>query len=98
MRDSRGDLNRFEGTPIEGIQISVLDRDSVRSTRIGLEIAVQLLKSYPGRMKMELTARLIGHEATLEAFSEGRAASSIWSMWQAQQRSFLRIRTRYLLY
>ena len=90
--------SRFAGTPIEGVQISVLDRDSVRSTRIGLEIAAQLLKSYPGRMKMELTARLVGHAATFAAFSEGRAASSIWSMWQAQQRSFLRIRTRYLFY
>ena len=90
--------SRFAGTPIEGVQITVLDRDSVRSTRIGLEIAAQLLKSYPGRMKMELTARLIGHEATIQALSQGRAASSIWSMWQAQQRSFLRIRTRYLLY
>ena len=90
--------SRFAGTPIEGVQISVLDRDSVRSTRIGLEIAAQLLKSYPGRMKMDLTARLVGHEVTLAAFSEGRATSSIWSMWQAQQRSFLRIRTRYLLY
>ncbi len=90
--------SRFAGTPIEGVQITVLDRDSVRSTRIGLEIAAQLLKSYPGRMKMELTARLIGHEATIQALSQGRAASSIWSMWQAQQLSFLRIRTRYLLY
>ena len=90
--------SRFAGAPIEGVQITVLDRDSVRPTRIGLEIASQLLKSYPGRIKMELTAMLIGHEATLKAFSQGRAASSIWSMWQAQQRAFLRIRTRYLLY
>ena len=90
--------SRFAGTSIGGIQISVLDRDSVRSTRVGLEIATQLLSSYPGRINMELTARLIGHKATVDALSQGRAASSIWSTWQAQQRSFLRIRNRYLLY
>ena len=90
--------SRFAGRPIDGVQITVLDRDAVRSTRIGLEVATQLLQSYPGRVDIGLTAKLIGHQATIEALSEGRAASSIWSMWQAQQRPFLRIRTRYLLY
>jgi uncharacterized protein YbbC (DUF1343 family) len=90
--------SRFAGRPIEGVQITVLDRGSVRSTRIGLEVATQLLESYPGRVDVGLTAKLIGHQATIEALSEGRTSSSIWSLWQAQQRPFLRIRTRYLLY
>jgi len=90
--------SRFAGRPIEGVQITVLDRGSVRSTRIGLEVATQLLESYPGRVDVGLTAKLIGDQATIEALSEGRTSSSIWSLWQAQQRPFLRIRTRYLLY
>ena len=90
--------SRFAGTPIEGVQISVLDRHSVRSTRIGLEIAARLLRSHSDRINLKRTASLIGHQATIEALSEGRAASSIWSMWQAQQRPFLQLRTRYLLY
>lgn len=92
------DASHFAGMPIDGVQISVLQRDRLESTRLGLEIAAALLELYPGRAQLSETARLIADTETLDALSANESPTSIWTVWEMEKESFLAIRSRYLLY
>jgi uncharacterized protein YbbC (DUF1343 family)/CubicO group peptidase (beta-lactamase class C family) len=90
--------SHFAGVAIDGVQISVLQRDRVESTRLGLELAAALLELYPGRIQLAETARLIANEQTLQALEAQESPTSIWTVWEMEKQPFLEIRSRYLLY
>jgi uncharacterized protein YbbC (DUF1343 family) len=90
--------SRFAGTTIDGVQISVLQRDRVESTRLGLEIAAALFELYPGRVQLAETARLIANQQAIRAIEGNENPNSIWSVWEMEKEGFLEIRSRYLLY
>jgi uncharacterized protein YbbC (DUF1343 family) len=90
--------SHFAGTAIDGVQISVLQRDRVEPTRLGLEIAAALVELYPGRIRLAETARLIGDGQTLGALAAKESPASIWTIWEMAKQQFLEIRSRYLLY
>lgn len=90
--------SRFAGTAIDGVQISILQRDGLEPTRLGLEIASTLLELYPGRLPLAETARLIANEETLRALEAKQSPASIWTVWEMEKQQFLEIRSRYLLY
>jgi uncharacterized protein YbbC (DUF1343 family) len=90
--------SRFAGKPIEGVQISISQRDRVEPTRLGLEIAATLLELYPGRVQLAETARLIANEQTIRALEAKETPASIWTVWEMEKQRFLEIRSRYLLY
>ena len=90
--------SHFAGKRISGVQISVLDRDAVRSTRIGLELAAALLQLYPEHVRLDRTAPLIGSASTLKALRRRQTTAGIWTRWKREAQRFLPIRRRYLLY
>ncbi|MEX2303626.1 MAG: exo-beta-N-acetylmuramidase NamZ domain-containing protein [Bryobacterales bacterium] len=90
--------SRFAGKTIDGVQISVLQRDRVESTRLGLEIAAALFELYPGRVQLAETARLIANQQAIRAIEGNENPNSIWSVWEMEKEGFLEIRSRYLLY
>ena len=90
--------SRFAGVAIDGVQISILQRDKLEPTRLGLEIASALLELYPGRLPLAETARLIANEQTLRALEAKQSPASIWTVWEMEKQQFLEIRSRYLLY
>lgn len=90
--------SRFAGAAIDGVQISILQRDRLEPTRLGLEIASTLLELYPGRVHLAETARLIANEQTLRALEAKESPASIWTVWEMGKQQFLEIRSRYLLY
>jgi uncharacterized protein YbbC (DUF1343 family) len=90
--------SRFSDRSIEGVQITVLDRERLRSTRLGLELAAALIRFYPEQVRLEETAKLVGHRATLENLEGGHSPNAIWREWEAAQTGFLEVRRRYLLY
>jgi uncharacterized protein YbbC (DUF1343 family) len=90
--------SRFAGTTIDGVQISVLQRDRLESTRLGLEIAAALFELYPGRVQLAETARLIANQQAIHAIEGNENPNSIWSVWEMEKEGFLEIRSRYLLY
>ena len=83
---------------IPGIQINVLDREVLQSTRVGLEIASALYELHPDRIDLDRVVRLIGDSETIEAIKAGRKAVSLWVDWQKQRAEFVAFRARYLLY
>ena len=90
--------SRFAGETISGVQISVVDRDTIQATRVGLDLAVALIRFYPKRIQLDQTARLIANASTIEALGRRKAAADIWTLWERAGREFLPLRRRYLLY
>ena len=90
--------SHFTGKPISGVQMSVLDRDAVQPTLVGLELAAALLRFHPEHIDLERTANLIGNTATLRALDGHGTAADIWALWERKKREFLAVRRRHLLY
>jgi uncharacterized protein YbbC (DUF1343 family) len=88
----------FKGVPIEGVQITVLNRETLRPTRIGLEILSGLQKLYPGRLNFQEAARWLGDEQTIEELKSGENTASIERRWEAEIEKFQAVRRRHLLY
>ena len=96
--ERRPKASRFAGSMIQGVQITIVNRDILRPSRLGLEIAAALLQLYPGKIQLDQTARLVGSQATLDQLEAAVATERIWAMWDDGNRKFLRLRQRYLLY
>ncbi len=94
----RPTASRFERTTIEGVQITVLDRNSIRPTRVGLEIFAALQNLYPGRIVLQEAARWIGDDQTIEELKAGVKPESIAERWEAGIEEFQAVRRRHLLY
>ncbi len=94
----RPDSSRFKGRTIEGVQLIVADRDRFSSLRLGLELASALARLYPREIQWEQTARLVGRQATLDAWGRGETAASVWDQWSRSAKRFERERGRFLLY
>jgi uncharacterized protein YbbC (DUF1343 family) len=90
--------SRFKGTPIEGVQITVLSRDSLRPTRVALEVLAALQELYPGRVNFRETAPWLGDEETLEELEAGEKPVSIAGRWETGLEKFQAVRRRHLLY
>lgn len=83
---------------IPGVRITVTNRDSCDSARLGLEIASALLKLYPGKMSLEPNRKLIGNEQVMRALAAGEDPETIREQQQDALEGFLRLREKYLLY
>ena len=83
---------------IDGVRITVTNRESFDSARLGFEIASALLKLYPGKMSLEPNRKLIGSEQVMRALASGEDAEAIRQQQQDALEGFLRLREKYLLY
>jgi len=90
--------SRFAGRSISGVQISVVDREAVRATHLGLEIAAALIRLYPERVRLGETKQLLGNTETQEALMAKRDTNLIRAGWDRDRRTFLVVRRPYLLY
>lgn len=90
--------SRFKGKQIEGVRILILDREQVRATEVGAEIAVALQTLYPGKIDFKRNEKLIGDSATVAAFQAARDPRSVVSEWSDAVAPFLERRRKFLLY
>lgn len=88
----------FAKQTIEGIRFVITDRNVFDSTRLGLELAQSLRELYPGKISFEINAKLIGHQATIQALTKGESAGGIRQSWKTEMATFQAERGRYLLY
>ena len=90
--------SHLAGTEIHGVRITVTNRESCDSARLGLEIAAALLKLYPGKISLEPNRKLIGNEEVMRALAAGEDPEAIRQQQQDALQPFLRLREKYLLY
>jgi len=88
----------FAGQRIQGIQITITQRDAVDAGELGPEIIAALLKLFPGHIDLQQTARLIGNSSTIAALTAGADPRLIRENWEKALNQFRRERQPYLLY
>jgi len=76
----------------------VLDRNTLDSPELGIELASALHRLYPNDFKMERMADLLVNQAVFEAIEAGEDPRRIAEDWQDRLERFVRLREKYLLY
>ncbi|MCC6859869.1 MAG: DUF1343 domain-containing protein [Bryobacterales bacterium] len=90
--------SNFSGKTIEGVRITVTNREQVDAVRAGLEIAGALQKLYPGKIDFRASRNLIGSEAVIRALESGEDPRLIHQRLEDELSGFLAIRQKYLMY
>jgi len=88
----------YKGETCEGIKITVTDRASLRSMRMGIEIAAALAKLYPGKFDLPKMIELVGNAATISRLARGDSPAAIVAGWSGELETFRKLRAKYLLY
>jgi len=90
--------SNFAGERCEGVNLIVLDRNTLDSPELGIELVSALHKLYPSDFKMERMADLLVNQAVFEAIEAGEDPRRIAEDWQERLEGFVRLREKYLLY
>lgn len=90
--------SQFQGRLCHGVRVLLVDRSSLRSGLLGVELIHALHRLYPRRFRIDDTLSLVGSRAALAAIEAGEDPRAIARAWQPRLRSFLALRSEYLLY
>jgi uncharacterized protein YbbC (DUF1343 family) len=90
--------SHYAGVMIDGVRLSITDRDRFDAARLGLEIAGALLKLYPGSLQLGVNRRLIGDSETMTLLERGADPRAIRDGEEMSLERFRSLRERYLLY
>jgi uncharacterized protein YbbC (DUF1343 family) len=90
--------SNFAGERCEGVNLIVLDRNTLDSPELGIELASALHKLYPNDFKLERMADLLVNQAVFGAIEAGEDPRRIAEDWQERLEEFVRLREKYLLY
>jgi uncharacterized protein YbbC (DUF1343 family) len=88
----------FKGQACNGVKIAVTNRNTLRSIRVGLEIADALHRTYPDQFQLEKIITLLGSQATIDRIKHGDPAADIIASWANDLDKFRKMREKYLLY
>jgi uncharacterized protein YbbC (DUF1343 family)/CubicO group peptidase (beta-lactamase class C family) len=90
--------SNFSGERCEGVNLVVLDRNTLDSPELGIELASALHKLYPNDFKLERMADLLVNQAVFDSIGAGEDPRRIAEDWQESLDRFVRLREKYLLY
>ena len=90
--------SNFAGERCEGVNLFVLDRNTLDAPELGVELASALHKLYPNDFKLEKMADLLVNQSVFEAIGAGEDPRRIVADWQERLDEFIRMREKYLLY
>ena len=90
--------SNLAGRHVHGIRLEIVDRETLDSTRVGIELACALQHLYPGKIDWKEGRRLIGSDATIKQIEEGQDPYSIMDTWIDGLQAFGEKRDKYLLY
>ena len=88
----------YSGQRCGGVAIRVTDRFTVRSMRVGLEIAALLQKLYPKQFDAEKLLLLLGNAETVQQLAAGVSPEKIIASWALALTAFDAVRRKYFLY
>ena len=90
--------SNFAGERCEGVNLIVLDRNTLESPELGIELASALHKLYPTDFKLERMSDLLVNQSVLDAIGAGEDPRRIAEDWRERLEEFVRLREKYLLY
>jgi uncharacterized protein YbbC (DUF1343 family) len=88
----------FKHKTCHGVQMILVDRQTLDSPALGIEIASALHQLYPREFQLHETLGLIGSHEVLQAIQEGQDPKFIVQDYQKSLEQFSKIREKYLLY
>jgi uncharacterized protein YbbC (DUF1343 family) len=88
----------YAGQRCGGVGVRVTDRFSVRSIRMGLEIAVLLRKLYPTNFDFAKLITLVGNSDTIQQLQNGVQPEQIVASWSSTLGTYDQARRKYFLY
>jgi len=88
----------YSGQLCQGVNIVLLDRNTLDAPELGLELASALHKLYPKDYKMERMPELLVNQAAYDALAAGQDPRRIAQDWRDELEKFQLIRQKYLLY
>jgi uncharacterized protein YbbC (DUF1343 family) len=90
--------SNFAGQRCEGVNLILLDRNTLDAPELGIELAAALHKLYPSDFKMERMLELLLNQAAFEALGAGQDPRRVSEGWQERLEEFVALREKYLLY
>ena len=90
--------SNFAEERCEGVNLFVLDRNTLDSPELGIELASALHMLYPNDFKLERISDLLVNQTVLEAIVAGVDPRRIAADWQERLNAFVKMREKYLLY
>jgi len=90
--------SNFAGKFCDGVNILVLDRNTLEGPELGIELAAALHQLYPNDFKLDRMAELLVNPAAFEALAAGQDPRRIAEGWQERLQKFVALREKYLLY
>jgi uncharacterized protein YbbC (DUF1343 family)/CubicO group peptidase (beta-lactamase class C family) len=90
--------SNFAGERCQGVNLILLDRNTLESPELGIELASALHKLYPNDFKLEKMADLLVNQAVFDSIGAGEDPRRIAEDWQERLDAFIRMRENYLLY
>jgi SSS family transporter len=94
------DANRYpyHGQTIEGVRLTVIDRQALDSPELGIEVLSALHQLYPAQFKLDKAAGLVANTETMAGLARGDDPRAIAAGWAAALDAFKARRAKYLLY
>jgi uncharacterized protein YbbC (DUF1343 family) len=88
----------YAGVRCGGVGVHIMEKSSVRSMRMGLEIASLLKKMYPDKIDVGKSLTLLGNDETVRQLGEGIAPEKIVASWKDDLATYETMRRKYILY
>jgi uncharacterized protein YbbC (DUF1343 family) len=88
----------YSGQRCGGVSVRITDRFTVRSMRVGLEIAALLQKLYPKDFDASKLLLLTGNADTIAQLQQGTPPEQIVASWSDALHSYDEVRRKYFLY
>jgi uncharacterized protein YbbC (DUF1343 family) len=88
----------YSGQRCGGVGVRIMDRQSVRAMRMGMEIATILKKLYAEKFDPEKLMVLVGNSGTMRELQAGTPPEKIEESWNADLNAFEQLRKKYFLY
>ena len=90
--------SNYAGQKCEGVNIVLLERNTLDAPELGIELASALRKLYPQNYKMDRMIEILANQAVYDAIVQGRDPRRIAQDWQEQLEKFQQLRQKYLIY
>jgi uncharacterized protein YbbC (DUF1343 family) len=90
--------SNFAGQLCEGVNVVLLDRNTLDAPELGIELAAALHKLYPADFKIEKMQDLLLNQATYDALLAGLDPRRIAEEWEERLHVFMAMREKYLVY
>lgn len=81
-----------------GVSIFIIDRETIDTAELGIELAAALHKLYPKEFDLAHVSDALANQAVFQALQNGEDPRRIADDWRDGLDQFMQVRTKYLIY